>query len=67
MKTVEIEQVLLKLASFSISLVREHPLMTSLNFRPFLTYLLVVCPERGPTPGTPRRDPDVSGAGAGRG
>ena len=25
------------------------------------------CPERGPAPGTPRRDPDVLGVGAGRG
>ena len=25
------------------------------------------CPDRGPAPGTPRRDPDVSGVGAGRG
>ena len=25
------------------------------------------CPERGPAPGTPRREPDVSGVRAGRG
>ena len=25
------------------------------------------CPERGPAPRTPRRDPDVLGVGAGRG
>ena len=30
-------------------------------------YVHLGCPERGPAPGTPRRDPDVSGVGAGRG
>ena len=32
-----------------------------------VTYTLLVCPEWGPGPGTPRRDPDVLGVGAGRG
>ena len=30
-------------------------------------YQELVCPERGPAPGTPRRDPDIWGVGAGRG
>ena len=30
------------------------------------TSFLVVCPERGPVPGTPRQEPDVLGVRAGR-
>ena len=33
----------------------------------YATEVSLVCPEWGPAPGTPRRDPDVLGVGAGRG